>query len=116
MPWYDGLSHEEVEQAIAEGRAPGSAVQGGVIEVPAGQTEWMNRQRREAKVGEFRRRWREDSELIALAKQMERDRIVGILRKEARQRSIESSELVGVRQVVERALLDAADRIERNET
>lgn len=43
MPWYDGLSMEEVDAKVRSGEAPGSRVPGGIVEVPDGYCSWSSR-------------------------------------------------------------------------
>lgn len=39
MPWYDGMTDEQIEAAIISGAAPGSTQPGGLLEVPDGFTQ-----------------------------------------------------------------------------
>lgn len=148
MTWYNGLTYEEVELAIREGRAPGSDIPYGVIEVPSGYTDWFalvryreghprqsvaSREIQPKQLGvtrvtytfeeatvrdsrdrlvELRRKWQDDSELIALAKGMERTRIVGILRAKADHWDSHPVEPQLVRAAVSRALRSIADSLE----
>lgn len=126
MPWYDGLTFEEVELAIREGRAPGSDVPGAWIEVPPGFVDLMNSHGKRLQAvsgtlivnnraleplpvtdidGQIRRLY--DSIVVT-----ERARIVEILRAKAREWNTHPIELVIVRGAVSRALEAIAKDIE----
>jgi hypothetical protein len=110
MPWYDGMTNEEVEQAILDGTAPGVNSEFGGIEVPSRflmTSNVIEVLHRRARIGEFHAKWREDSELIALAKESERTRIAGYLRAKAEEYGPGSDEW--------EVLLAAAERVQSGE-
>jgi hypothetical protein len=101
MPWYDGLTMEEVDWKLQSGEVEGCKVPGGIIQVPNGYIEWTCNKLAEA-------RYRADPDCLGLWRQgveqeadrrvaAERERVVKLIEEALLRLRAETDEGVDAR-------------------